>query len=625
MATLLQYRPAKSPEDFPKDFGKEAAPFARDFHLLAELIEKAGSNSEAFTLYISTCRNAYLTINGMFLDIRETFGRISPSNGIFGALQEARAGAFAAMEDHLHEAGLSLSAFEEKQDCWQRRQEFQNLLDSLLTQFSHLDQQVLRETLYEVVDQDGQSELASVRQFLAFDTAESNEQRSLIQKLAVTKQKLQRVRECAAYLKGLGEELKNVNAAQTALFGELALSPTIKQKSLKFRDWLESAKGVSEMEIVSEALNQTATQCPNGLEILAGSNNARDLIDFMAVLTQHLQSATGKEYTLLAELFRPNIGRPPLPPVFLVDLSIPLPPKADSRRAVAPTPVPFSQPPLEKLLIAIAQPPISSAEISDAKIQYREDEKRGIASEWGVLAIQTAAATGAKLIIFPELFIPEGALETVREIAKKVEIGVVCGVEATWVDGKYSNFANVVIPGAAHDHKQFKKYPSNYEPANFRTKGGQLCFLRSSIGSFSVVLCSDLREFDVIAAVEGQPFLDYLIVCSCNRYSELWKHLAVADAARLHCFVVISNWSDDGDANGFGKGSFCAAPTQNIDTSPNLKDEPRAEVVSLTKGGNTFKGSLLLHELNVSALFRDREKPKKGFLAPPRRRLHINQ
>jgi predicted amidohydrolase len=142
-------------------------------------------------------------------------------------------------------------------------------------------------------------------------------------------------------------------------------------------------------------------------------------------------------------------------------------------------------------MVAIAQPPISSSEISDARIRYRDDKTREITSEWSVLAIKTAAAKGAKLIIFPELFMPDGALDTVRENAKKVGIGVVCGVEGVWVDSKYSNFANIVIPDVPYDHKQFKKFPSNYEPQNFQTKGGQLCFLQSSIGSFSVVLCSD--------------------------------------------------------------------------------------------------------------------------------------
>jgi hypothetical protein len=74
--------------------------------------------------------------------------------------------------------------------------------------------------------------------------------------------------------------------------------------------------------------------------------------------------------------------------------------------------------------------------------------------------------------------------------------------------------------------------------------------------------------------------------------------------------------------NGYGKGSICVAPTRKID---NLDDQPRLKTVTLTKGSKVFKGSLLLHELDISALFRDREKPKEGFLSPPRRRLHINK
>jgi predicted amidohydrolase len=118
-----------------------------------------------------------------------------------------------------------------------------------------------------------------------------------------------------------------------------------------------------------------------------------------------------------------------------------------------------------------------------------------------------------------------------------------------------------------------------------------LCFLQSSIGSFSVVLCSDFREFDVLAAIEGQAFLDYVIVYCCNPYADLWKHLAVADAVRLHSFVIVSNWSGDADDNGHGKGSVCVSPTRKIDS---LNDQPVVRTVALAKGNQTFTGSLLL-------------------------------
>jgi predicted amidohydrolase len=627
VAQAEQFRPQKLAQDFPRDFGKESEQFARDFELLADLIEDAGSDSEAFALYVSTCRNAYLTINGMFYDIREIFGRISPPHGIFGALQEGQAYAFAAAGRHLDDVGLLLSALEEKRVCWHRREELHKVLEELLGKLSHLDRQTLDETLNNVVDQDDRSNLASVRQFIAFDSAETDTQRSLMHKLVVTSQKLRRVRDCMIRVKALGEELKQIGTAQSAedqqgsLFRELGLPPLVKQKAIEFYDWFQSGHEDPEMGIVNQALVEVGSGGHSITNTLSAGESAQDITEVLSIICERLQAVVGKEYTDLAKSFRPNIGQSPLPRVFLIDLSDQLPPKPESHRAVAVTPIAFSRPPIDKLVIAIAQPPSSSSVISLARVRYDNEEARQIAADWAILAVKEAVAE-SKLIVFSELFVPEFALASILEVAKKHQIGVVCGMEGTWTDGRFSNYARVFIPGAYQDYQQYKKYPSNSEPESFYTKGGQLCFLQSSIGSFSVIICSDLREFDVIAAIECQPFLDYLVVCCCNPYVDLWETLAIADAARLHCFVIICNWSENSDANGYGQGSLCASPARKAGTSP--KAEPRIKPVSLIKGAKTFNGSLQLHELDISALLRDRAKPKTGFLSPPHRRLHIN-
>jgi len=492
-----------------------------------------------------------------------------------------------------------------------------------LETFRSLDQETLRNSLYNVVDQDEESELASVQQFLQFNNAETNDNRSSIQKLTTAQQKLQRVTNCAIHIRNLGVQAKNSETTQMfdqqTLFNEPA--SLIHEKVLTFRGWLESTSNLVGSECVNDALSHTTANYPNGLEILSENTEPTDIITFLEVFAKHLQEGIEREYTSIAKSFKPNIGRPRLPSVFMIDLSVPVPPRPDNKITVVASPVSLSQPALEQLTIAIAQPPISPSTISTTTIQYREEHQRQLALDWALLAVK-AAAVEANLLIFSELFMPECALDPIRKAAQEAKLGVICGVEGNWMDETYSNFANIIIPGLGQDYRQFKKYPSNYEPENFQTKGGQQCFLRSSIGSFSVVLCSDFREFDVIAAIESQPFLDYLIICCCNPYSELWKQIAISDAARLHCFVVVSNWSEGRDEWGYGKDSICVAPTRDIQ---NLSDQPRFRKVVLTKGSETLSGSLLLHNLDISALYRDREKPKSGYLSPPKRRLHINK
>lgn len=478
--------------------------------------------------------------------------------------------------------------------------------------------------MHEVVDAEGESELASVRQFFALDTAQTDAKGLLIQKMVETGQKLRQVRDCVIRIRDVGEDWKRIahdhsDGQQTALFDE---SPVVRRKAIGLCQWLESGSAKPEMEIVNGALIQTKDECRNALETLTGGEKAEDVLELLEVFCRQLQKATGQEYTELGKLFRPNVGESPLPPVFLIDLTEQLPPKADNTRSVSATPFAFSKPPIERLRVAVAQPPISSSALSHATVQYRDSHERQIAGQWALKAVEEAVGE-ADLIVIPELFVPEDTFPKILDVAKRGKVGVICGMEGNWADGKYSNLARIHLPDESLEYSQYKRYPSNYEPESFSTRGGQLCFLRSSIGSFAVVICSDLREFDVIAAIEAQPFLDYLVICCCNPYQDIWKHVAIADAVRLNCFVIVSNWSERRNSNGFGQGSLCAAPTREIEN--NLESEPQIKDVSLSDGNTTCSGSLSLYKLDVSALFRDREKPKPGFLAPPRRRLHINR
>lgn len=255
-------------------------------------------------------------------------------------------------------------------------------------------------------------------------------------------------------------------------------------------------------------------------------------------------------------------------------------------------------------------------------MEYIEERCRRVASEWVLAAAEKSISLGAGLLVFPELFVPAETLDKLRQLVDHTRMAVVCGMQPVGGEDQYSNTATILLPGERKTFTQYKAYPSNYEPANLATRGGQLCFQRSAVGSFSVVLCSDLREFDVLAAIEMQPFLDYVVVCCCNPYVDVWTHLACADAALLQSYVVLANWSKDPGDNGFGKGSLCAAPIGEEGSDSGRTSQ--TERVSVNVGEVEYVGAVTLYHLQLSALFRDRAKPASGFLAPPRRRLQIN-
>jgi predicted amidohydrolase len=272
----------------------------------------------------------------------------------------------------------------------------------------------------------------------------------------------------------------------------------------------------------------------------------------------------------------------------------------------------FGRKSLETLVVAIAQPPISSDSLSTKEFKITELATRDKLRLWAVAALKCAVAKKADLIIFPELFMVGEALPEVRQLASEYKIAVISGMEGIFLDGVYHNCAMVAIPESSREYRQYKKYPSGYEPENMRSRGGQQSFIKSTVGSFAVVICSDLREFDIIRAIEGQPFLDYIVVCCCNPYPDVWKHLAAADAARLHCYVIVSNWGKMIGNRGFGTGSCVMGPC----LKPELPVEFEEVLGNCDKGG-----SLIVCSLNLMALFRDRTKPEKDYLPAPRRRL----
>lgn len=637
MAKSPLYLPKRTPQEFPSSFGKDNAEFARSFGLLADLINKAGPDSEAFALYLSTCRNAYLTINGMFYDIRELFGTVSPQFGLFGLLQMARGGAFESIVDTLDEISLTFSAFDEKSACWLRRKELKNKLDRLLEGYPFLDRIDLNAILYEVVNQDEHCSLASVLQFLVFDINEDDQQRCLLNCLIETRNQLFEVLKCVRTIGELGHVAKNLivpeatNGQRNLLVEKYSIPDSLKKKCLDFYKWLNLSAEKKEMVLINQACRKSendlfSPQLRNytGYDLLIHSDEVDEIYEFFKIFSLKLQAAVTVAYESLNKSFRPNIGKKPLPSPFIIDLSILPTSTPDLQNSVVASAQRYSNQPIEQIVIAVASPPFSSSNILEVNARYKDDEIRRIAIEWACLAIESAVGK-AQLVVFPELFIPEGSISVVCDLARKSDIGVICGIEGIWnTSGLYSCQTSVVIPGVAQEFRQFKYHRSNYESSNFETKGGQLCFHQSKIGSFSVILCSDFREYDVISAIESQPFLDYVIVCCCNPYTKLWEHMAISDAARLNCFVIISNWSSEKDEYGYGLGSVCVAPVRAIESNA-YSPAKSVMTLSLPNHNDEVKGSLSFYDLDLGALFRDREKPHKTNLSPPSRRLSINK
>lgn len=575
-----------------------------------------GDESESFALFLSTCRNIYLTINALFRDLRDIFGSIEGRDGVFGALQQLRGGAVASLD--LEALTIAFAASDAKSDCWSRRDHFKQLLTEqieLLRERSRLDAQLVEEILKDVAIHEQFCDLDSIQQFLEIDVQEPDEMALLLKHIERTITKLRAPQQFLKHAKEINLRMQEHEAMnrEPSLFpsdtGEI--NPFDAEKARMVR-WVELITENKESNLVP-AVCQERDWINRFLEA-DPETTAKMLLDLAA----DFQTETLKEYQEINKRFKPNIGKAPLPSAFLIDLSTQTPNAPSAESSTPASPHRFSSKRIRELQIAVAQPPFPSDLISLSTCRYRDDSSRTHAITWAESAVDLAVKSGCGLIVFPELFLPESGIDSLREFALRAGISVVTGIEGQWVDGLFSNSAGIWLAHERRDIRQYKRHPSNLEPATFFTKGGQQIFLNSSIGNFAVFLCSDFREFDIVAAVESQPFIDYLLVCCCNPYPDIWKHMAISDAARLHCYVVVSNWSEHRDSKGFGIGSFCA--------SPGGKDAELIQdgaIVQVSIGSKGLAGSIAVFRLNFEALLHDREKPVSGYLPPPRRRLSI--
>ena len=74
------------------------------------------------------------------------------------------------------------------------------------------------------------------------------------------------------------------------------------------------------------------------------------------------------------------------------------------------------------------------------------------------------------------------------------------------------------------------------------TGGEQEYFSMTSIGNFSVFVCSDIQSLVPVCSVASTNLaLDALFVCSATPYIEVQKTMVAGDCARLYSYGLIAN------------------------------------------------------------------------------------
>jgi predicted amidohydrolase len=201
-------------------------------------------------------------------------------------------------------------------------------------------------------------------------------------------------------------------------------------------------------------------------------------------------------------------------------------------------------------------------------------------------AVAEAAAGGADLVVFPELFLSGYSIEG-PATARPAEVAAGVGAESAAVvlgfherDGDATYNSAVYAEGGAAVHLQRKLYLVQYAP--FRederyAAGEELRTFETRLGRFATLICNDAWQpvLPWLAALEGA---DVLLMPSCSSSAvpeaeAYWRTLTVFYARLLRCYVVFVNRAGSEGSLTFWGGSHVVDPAgEVIVAAPRLEE-----------------------------------------------------
>ncbi len=522
------------------------------YFLLDGLLQHIEANRQGYSvtgnearLLISTCRNHYLTINAVFADVRSL---LVPRSGashqsLLAQLRDpsvqSRQKSYKKVEGAV---SVACKAAREKFNVWRRASNILNVIGRACDEFSprRHDRDAIQEILATPADAiDG--EAIEDPRYVALDS-------TAVPLLQAHERLLDHIVEYAENLLKLVKSIVAISAAdpRNLLFGDPMLE-----------DW----------EVFYDCL---ATTCPilggtissdgKSVELMAGDQVTLIKSDEPSheSVRALLASLTFVEDTLerqILQTFPPNTAKRRLPSIFRMEL-----PMEHARAS-------------EKSLHAISTQVVDLNDGSHASFMvgcpgfgmplgwYQEDIRRFTeigrqqAIELLSAMLERIKATKCcRVLLLPEYFVPVSMQSDISRFCEEAECIAIYGLEACNSprdDGAVINEAIVdfsahkdVLPPELREQSAraviSKCFPSKFEP-KLETTSAVTVYRQTPIGSFGVVICSDLLEHNVIDAIHRCPTpINALFVIAMNPSPGIFEPIVKADAARLHCPVVVS-------------------------------------------------------------------------------------
>lgn len=596
-------------------------------------------NSEAVTLLLSTCRNHFITINALFWDLRLVIGHGDMPSLLarccYGLLHPATPSKVVGVErKDLEHALRALAAFEEKSEVWTRRVELLSQFEtglSLLGRQHHVDRmRLMLDQVRTPTDRLGKTYSKS---FFEINLEERPH-------LARIHDSLVSIYAGARAVAGVIDRLLDVEQGnrQLGLNGILFLQPDREDDPY-------------------EELRATLVRLAHDLqcEVLDGGGAIRsrlipEVTLHFPIVDSQLHSENGQLVKLLRaaernlherlsdpEVFRPNVGTPPMPPMFILDLIARNPmdelihehsfTEAEYVNAERTQTLPT------QVVIGILSCPIHPKLFSEPSFRFGAASRKVVGSYISALLVEAARVArdkGIHMLIAPEYFLPDDILGEVVSVMKREGIVFIGGQEMRELGaGRMSARALIVIPDADGTWTQSKQYPSPDEPlyeGRWSRDHKLKIFQGTGIGTFAVVVCHDLMEMEVISAlISARTDIDFLVVPCYNKHGELFQTIGKSMAVQLYCYVAIANTvpgeSTTVESPEDESGSAIIGP---FNTMAAMKMSLSREELSvgLSRPDGVGEAAILWQQVSLAEI-RSRElgKPKRGLITPPRSRI----
>lgn len=554
--------------------------YARRFRNIGQVVDLC-EHSERVALLVSTLRNQWMVVNAAFVDLREVLGADGLPDPAARAFFELRRGEAAAAAKLARSSLAFTGEIRSKLTVWDQRQA---LHEELKDAIAHHPDALVRPEMQHWLE----------RQYTGPPPPGPS---AFGRYIALNLEAIPRCEEPLALVRKLEKSLSQ--ALRLLLHVALLTSddPSAQQQS-----FLTNDEPAEESEPAPDTPRETVWEQMRALLLASGDALKCEFkeVDGTVVVTrtgvagasvpaelpdrQALGALSGGLLDIgekmiddarekLEQSFRPNVAQAPMPAPFLIDLT---PIETGGAGRVRPFKVQFADgrhdtvPDVGRIALLKSGMPESAYSHTNPRLySYDRDAQEGAlkAKEIALEGLQVAKDQGASFLALPEAFVPRNAVEALTERARELDLGLIAGLEYPEGLGGPVNEAVIVVPGLHEPVYQRKQGPSKYEirQSHFETDLHLKIFRRTAIGTFAVVVCSDMLELDLLWSLAAdEERLDLLVICARNPLPDVFDRLALADAVRLHAHVAVVNaWPSEREGIlSSGAGTFIARPSE---------------------------------------------------------------